>query len=167
MVIDEEFPILEYLIIWSPEKGDKALMLPETLQTPNLRHLALEGFACPMRSRLHPISASLVTLFLVINHQSAYFQPNFCTNRFHFCPSWRLSRSSFHSLIPTVTWRGNSHLRQSRHTLHFLIFVCSVSEALALTWKRLFVGSRPLGPKGCKFNSPSKSRILFHISGSL
>ena len=86
MVIDEEFPILEYLIIWSPVKGDKALMLPETLQTPNLRHLALEGFACPMRSRLHPISASLVTLFLVINHQSAYFQPNVLHQSISFLP---------------------------------------------------------------------------------
>ena len=86
MVIDEEFPILEYLIIWSPVKGNKALMLPETLQTPNLRHLALEGFACPIRSRLHPISASLVTFFLVINHQSAYFQPNVLHQSISFMP---------------------------------------------------------------------------------
>jgi hypothetical protein len=35
-------------------------------------------------------------------------------------------------------WRGNSHIRQSRHTLHFLTFACSGFEALELTWKRLF-----------------------------
>jgi hypothetical protein len=45
-----------------------ALMLPETLQAPHLHHLALRGFACPIRSRLHPTAASLVTLFLAIKH---------------------------------------------------------------------------------------------------
>jgi hypothetical protein len=51
-------------------------MLPETLQAPNLHHLALGGFACPIRPRLHPTAASLVTLFLITDNQSAYFQPN-------------------------------------------------------------------------------------------
>jgi hypothetical protein len=46
MAIDEEFPILEYLIIYPPPKGNTALMLPETLQAPHLRHFALGSFAC-------------------------------------------------------------------------------------------------------------------------
>ncbi|KAI0275825.1 hypothetical protein BGY98DRAFT_755076 [Russula aff. rugulosa BPL654] len=76
MAINEEFPILEYLILDTPSKDRMALMLPETLQAPNLHHLALTGFACPIRPRLHPTAASIVTLSLIINHQSAYFQPN-------------------------------------------------------------------------------------------
>ena len=51
-------------------------MLRETLQAPNLRHLALNGFACPIRSRLHPTVVGLVTLYLIINHPSAYIRPN-------------------------------------------------------------------------------------------
>jgi hypothetical protein len=74
--IDEEFPILEYLILEHSAKNSTALVLPETLQAPNLRHLALRGFACSIRPRLHPTAASLVTLCLVIIHPSAYFQPN-------------------------------------------------------------------------------------------
>jgi hypothetical protein len=76
MAIDKEFPILEYLIMEPPPKYSTALMLPETLVAPNLHHLALSGFACPIRSRLHPTTAGLLTLYLGINHPSAYFQPN-------------------------------------------------------------------------------------------
>jgi len=39
-------------------------------------------------------------------------------------------------------------------------------EALALTWKRLFIGSRPLASKAWKFNSSSNSRFSFHVSRS-
>jgi hypothetical protein len=59
-----------------PLTKDMALKLPETLQAPNLRHIMLKGFACPIRSRLHPTAAGLVTLYLTIEHESAYFQPN-------------------------------------------------------------------------------------------
>jgi hypothetical protein len=79
MAIDDEFPILEYLMVGRPVGDDHDstdLMLPETLQAPNLHHLMLSGFACPIRSRLHPTAVGLVTLCLAINHPSAYFQPN-------------------------------------------------------------------------------------------
>jgi len=59
MAINEEFPILEYLIVYSSMKGSTAFTLPETLQAPNLRHLMLGGFACPIRPLLHPTAASL------------------------------------------------------------------------------------------------------------
>jgi hypothetical protein len=86
MTIDEEFPILEYLIIYPPLNDNTVLMLPETLQTPHLRHLTLGGFACPIRPRLHPTAAGLVTLFLTIHHQSAYFQPNVLLQWISFMP---------------------------------------------------------------------------------
>ncbi|KAI0262379.1 hypothetical protein BGY98DRAFT_940471, partial [Russula aff. rugulosa BPL654] len=38
MAIDEEFPILEYLILGSWKTDSAALILPETLQAPNLHH---------------------------------------------------------------------------------------------------------------------------------
>ncbi|KAF8496768.1 hypothetical protein F5888DRAFT_1907148 [Russula emetica] len=61
-------------------------MLPETLQAPNLHHLALRGFTCPIRSRLHPTTVGLVTLYLAIYHPSAYFRPNVRVQWISFMP---------------------------------------------------------------------------------
>ena len=46
VAMDDEYPILEYLIIIHPVKDDSSISrFPETLQAPHLRHLLLEGFA--------------------------------------------------------------------------------------------------------------------------
>ena len=89
MAIDEEFPILGYMIVDPPGNllGDGiALMLPETLQAPNLHHLTLGYFTYPIQPRLHPTAASLVTLDLVIDHQYAYFPPNILLQWISFMP---------------------------------------------------------------------------------
>jgi hypothetical protein len=90
MAINEEFPILEYLIMHPPPKDNTAasglMMLPETLQAPHLSHLALSSFAYPIRSRLHPTTAGLVTLYLRIRCPSAYFQPNVLLQWISFMP---------------------------------------------------------------------------------
>ena len=100
MAIDEEFPILEYLIVDPLTKDSTVLMLPETFQAPHLRHLALSGFACPIRSRLHPAAASLVTLILIINHQSAYFQPYVLLQWISFMPQLESLAISFSFPVP-------------------------------------------------------------------
>jgi hypothetical protein len=100
MVIDEEFPILEYLIVGPPMEGSTALMLPETLQAPNLHHLALGSFTCPIRSRLHPTAVGLVTLFLVIDHPSAYFQPNILLQWISFMPQLESLAITFAFPVP-------------------------------------------------------------------
>ena len=76
IAIDEAFPVLEYLIVGPWTKDTTVLKLPETLEAPNLRHLTLGGFTRPIRYQLHPTAVGLVTLYLTINHLSAYFQPN-------------------------------------------------------------------------------------------
>ncbi|KAI0285935.1 hypothetical protein BGY98DRAFT_930189 [Russula aff. rugulosa BPL654] len=168
MAIDEEFPILEYLILYPETKDSTAsLVLPETFQTPNLRHLMLEGFTCPIRTRLHPTAVGLVALYLAVYHPSSYFQPNVLPQWISFMPRLECLTVLFTFLFPTVMWRGNSHMRQSRHTLHSLTFACSGSEALPLIWKWLFVGSQPLASKACKSDSSSNSRFPFHVSRSL
>ena len=100
MAIDKEFPILEYLIVDSLTEESTALMLPETLQAPNLHHLTLVGFACPMRSRLHPTSASLVTLFLIITHPSSFFQPNLLLQWISFMPQLESLDTTFTFPVP-------------------------------------------------------------------
>ena len=86
MAIDEGFPILEYLIVYPWVRDSTILMLPETLQAPHLRHLMLRGFACPKRPRLHPNAPGLVTLYLIIDHPSAYFRPNLLLQWISFMP---------------------------------------------------------------------------------
>ena len=86
MAIDEEFPILEYLVVGPWTYDTTVLMLPETLHAPALRHLTLGGFTYPIRPRLYPTALGLVTLYLTINHLSAYFQPNILLQWISFMP---------------------------------------------------------------------------------
>jgi hypothetical protein len=76
-IMDEEFPILEHLVIGLLDE-DKSTILtfPETLHAPHLRLLFLRGFALPIGSRLLTTAVSLVTFYLVMVHPSTYFHPN-------------------------------------------------------------------------------------------
>ena len=77
VAMDDEYPILEYLIIPRPVEDESSIsQFPETLQAPNLRHLYLDGFALPMGSRLLTTSVGLVTPYLWMVHPSTYFHPN-------------------------------------------------------------------------------------------
>ena len=78
-VMDDEYPILEYLIIdyWVNDISHGiSLILPEALQAPHLRHLALAGFALPIGCRLLTSAVGLVAFCLVVTHPSTYFHPN-------------------------------------------------------------------------------------------
>ena len=76
-VMDEEYPILEYLTI-TPLTGDNSTIMTfsETLQAPHLRLLTLRDFSLPMGSRLLTTAVSLVSLYVVMVHPSTYFHPN-------------------------------------------------------------------------------------------
>jgi hypothetical protein len=74
MAIDEGYPTLEYLILSPPTEDNTSLILPTTLQAPDLRHLALYGVALPIGSRLLITAVGLVTLCLAMTHPS-YIQP--------------------------------------------------------------------------------------------
>jgi hypothetical protein len=77
VAIDEEYPILEYLVIWNNlADNSMVLALPETFQAPHLRHLLLIDFALPIGSRLLTTAVGLVTLCLVVVRPFAYFHPN-------------------------------------------------------------------------------------------
>ena len=77
MAIDEEYPVLEYLVMENTRELTRTtLILSETFQAPRLRHVLLFGFAIPMGSRLLTTAAGLDMLALGIAHPSAYFQPN-------------------------------------------------------------------------------------------
>ena len=85
--MDEEYPILEHLIIVHPiEDKTTILIFPETLQAPHLRHLTLVGFTLPIGSRLLTTAVGLVTLGLIMVNPSTYFHPNILLQWLSFMP---------------------------------------------------------------------------------
>ena len=119
VAINREYPALEYLIM-QPTKADKtrAVMLPKALQAPRLRHAWLRGFALPMESQLLTNAASMVTLYLYVNHSDAFFQPKtllrwissmphletLVINLFFMVPNRDVERQLMHTpIIPLVT----------------------------------------------------------------
>ena len=76
-IMDEEFPILERMYIWSRTEGDRSLVLPRAFQAPHLRHLALSSIALPIGSPLLTSTVGLITLRLADIPPSAYFSPNY------------------------------------------------------------------------------------------
>jgi hypothetical protein len=84
---DDEYPILEYLIILLPLEDKSSIsQFPETLQAPNLRHLYLFGFTLPIGSPLLTTAVGLVTLCLFMVHPSTYFHPNILLRWLSFMP---------------------------------------------------------------------------------
>jgi hypothetical protein len=76
VAMDEEYPILEFLVIVRFKDNSATLTFPETFQTTHLHHLMLAGFALPIRSRLLTTALGLVTLDLVMVQPSTYRHPN-------------------------------------------------------------------------------------------
>jgi len=83
--INEEFPILEYMIITSSDRSE-TLILPEGFQAPRLHQIVLIGSALPIRSQLLTTTVGLVTLCLTVDHPSTYFHPNILHQWLSFTP---------------------------------------------------------------------------------
>jgi hypothetical protein len=116
MAISEEYPILEYLILGSPEQGATILTLPETLQAPHLRHLLLGGFSLPIESRLLTTAVGLVTVCLVIVHPSTYFHPNTLLRWISFMPQLETLLVMF--LYPVLNRDAERQLVRTPITTH-------------------------------------------------
>ena len=99
MALDREYPILEYLILADPLQKDTALILPETLQTPHLRHLVI-SYSILIRSPLLGTAAGLVTLHLSLSHPSAYFQPTVLLQWLSSMTQLEILQILFHFVIP-------------------------------------------------------------------
>ena len=78
MAIDDEYPMLETLVMLHPTRDNSAnLILPQSFRAPHLKRLILSCFAFPTGSPLRPtVIGRLVTLHLYLTHPSAYIWPN-------------------------------------------------------------------------------------------
>ena len=106
VAIDGEYPILEYLILVVPIEDKRKILpaiIPETLQTPHLRHLAIDcSIPIPIRSPLLGTAAGLlVTLHLALSHPSAYFQPNVLLQWLSLMPQLENLRIFFNFAVPS------------------------------------------------------------------
>ena len=99
-IMDEEFPILERMYIWSRTEGDRSLVLPRTFQAPHLRHIGLLRAALPIRSPLLTTTVGLVSLMLIEIPPSAYFPPNHLLTRLSLMPQLETLLIEFYSPLP-------------------------------------------------------------------
>ena len=105
--IDGEYPVLEYLILWDPPGAKRTvLILPETLQTPHLRHLSIYC-SIPIRFQLLATAVGLVTLHLVLYHPSTYFQPAVLLQWLSLMPQLEMLMVFFSFPVPNrdVEWQ--------------------------------------------------------------
>ena len=100
VAMEGEYPILEYLILMDPhaEKGT-VLILPETLETPHLRHLMI-GCSIPIRSPLLVTAAGLVNLYLALHHPSTYFEPTVLLQSLSMMPQLEILAIAFRFAVP-------------------------------------------------------------------
>ncbi|KAI0255453.1 hypothetical protein BJV78DRAFT_674038 [Lactifluus subvellereus] len=99
--MDEQFPILERLLIGSPIQDDtSSLVLPRTFQAPHLRHLYLWHVALPIGSPLLTTTVGLVTLWLLDIPPSAYFTPSYLLTRLSLMPQLENLAIGFYSPLP-------------------------------------------------------------------
>jgi hypothetical protein len=99
--MDEEFPMLEFLYITAPTEQDASVVLPQTFQAPNLRHLVLDNVAFPITSPLLTPTAGLVTLSLMEVRSSANLRPHDLLQRLALMPQLETLGIDFHSPIPS------------------------------------------------------------------
>jgi hypothetical protein len=99
LTMDEEFPVLESLVLMPPDKHHTALILPIAFRAPLLRCLILVNFAFPITSALLTTDVSLVTLFLDYIFPSVYSRPNYLLQRLSLMPQLEILGISFHSPV--------------------------------------------------------------------
>jgi hypothetical protein len=98
-VMDDQFPVLERMHIHSPIEVD----LPESFQSPNLRHFRLWATCIPRPIEpplLITSTARLVTLELLDIPRSAYFPPSYLLTRLSLMTHLKRLSIGFRSPIP-------------------------------------------------------------------
>ena len=102
MVMNEEYPILETLIVIPWIMDDTTiLMFPETLLAPHLRHLSLVKFSHPIGSQLLTTVVGLVSLSLFMTHPATYFPPSTLLRWLSFMPQLETLVITFFFAVPS------------------------------------------------------------------
>jgi hypothetical protein len=108
MAIDDEFPMLEYMLMAPPAKHNAQLTIPSTFQAPQLRHLFSEHFTSPIGSPFLTSAVGLVTLALRWIHPSTYPHADHLLQSLSLLP--QLERFGISFLSPVPNREIESHL---------------------------------------------------------
>jgi hypothetical protein len=107
-VMGDQFPILERMYIYSHPRVP--VVLPETFQAPNLRHLELSATSLPIGSPLLTTAAGLVTLVLHNIPAPPYSSPSYLLTRLSLMLQLEELSIGFQSLIQVpnldVEWQS-------------------------------------------------------------
>src|SRR5258708_24744979 len=152
MVIVDEYPILEYLVM-AVLGHSTALILPEAFRAPHLHHILLFGFALPMGSRLLTTAVGLVTLCLHMEHPPAYFQPNDLLRWISFMPQLETLILGFSFPVP-----NRDVERQIAHTPHVTHLTLP-----NLRWFSFKGTSAYLQAAVCRITAPRLSRLNIQL----
>jgi hypothetical protein len=93
--MDDEFPMLETVILESLVHSDPGLTLPNTFRAPQLRHLTLSGSAFQKGYPLLTSTAGIVVLKLI--SMFAYFPPNELIQWLSLMPHLEMLAIAFHT----------------------------------------------------------------------
>ncbi|KAN0134707.1 hypothetical protein V8E53_007492 [Lactarius tabidus] len=100
VLMDQNFPMLEYLSLWSADNKITTLTLPKAFLAPNLRHLTLPTISPPKRLRFLAYTVSLVSLVLNDIQTSSYFRPRLLVARLESLPLLEELSIGFSTPIP-------------------------------------------------------------------
>ena len=94
------FPRLRHLSLLSTNIEEISLMLPETFQAPDLRHLSLQGIGLPKRLPLLSSAIALSILSLTHIRASCYFPPGYLVTQLQDLPHLKELSIGFAVPIP-------------------------------------------------------------------
>lgn len=110
MILQGEFPNLEYLIIERHPSEYTIVGIPKTFQAPRLRYLVVMGLEIPVRFLSTTIIGNPVVLSLKFNSVDSdyYLHPNVLLQQPSFVPQRETPRNTFNSYLPSDDVDGQS-----------------------------------------------------------
>jgi hypothetical protein len=115
--MNKRFPKLEDLSVSSTTAEEMSLVLPETLQAPNLRRLTLYGIDLPIGPSLLNSTTGLLTLSLTQIRYSRYFRPQYLVTRLQGLPHLEELSIGFTSPVSLPSGEGLGEELLSARTL--------------------------------------------------
>jgi len=129
VTMSDNFPVLEDLSLLCTTEGEETLVLPHTLQAPNLGHLSLQGIGLPIESPLFAFTrntTTLITLTLTRIPPCCYFPPAHLVTQIQGLPHLEELSIGFAIPIPLPSTEGEllpaPTLRVTLPTLKRLLF---------------------------------------------
>ena len=129
LTMSNNFPVLDDLSLLCTTEGEETLVLPHTLQTPNLRHLKLQGIGLPIELPLLAFTGNtptLITLTLTRISPYCYFPPAYLVTQLQGLPHLEELSIGFAVPVPLPSTEGKllpaPTLHVSLPTLKRLLF---------------------------------------------